>query len=205
MPRSEKTYEEWMKDVKKIDEVRWELSKTAKEGMLVPAKIYATEHILKELDNTVFDQLSNVATLPGIQKHALCMPDAHSGYGFPIGGVAAFDPKEGGVISPGGIGFDIGCIHPKTRVNLEHGTWLRAEELDKWKDKLNLPLFDHKTANHKNVELLVRLESKRDEKIYEIKTTTGRILRVTGEHPILTKEGYIKAESIKETDNVLIH
>lgn len=200
----EKSYEEWMKNVKKIDEVRWELSKKSKEKMIVPGMIYATERILKELDTNVFDQLSNVATLPGIQKYAFCMPDAHSGYGFPIGGVAAFDPKEGGVISPGGIGFDIGCIHPKTRVNLEHGTWLRAEELDKWKGRLNLPLFDHKTANQKYAELLVLLKSNKNEHVYKIKTKSGRTLSVTGEHPILTKEGYIKAECIKESDKVLI-
>jgi tRNA-splicing ligase RtcB len=61
------------------------------------------------MDLQVYDQISNVATLPGIQKFAFCMPDGHSGYGFPIGGVAAFDVNEGGVISPGGIGFDINC------------------------------------------------------------------------------------------------
>jgi tRNA-splicing ligase RtcB len=61
------------------------------------------------MDEQVYEQISNVATLPGIQKYAFCMPDGHSGYGFPIGGVAAFDVNEGGVISPGGIGFDINC------------------------------------------------------------------------------------------------
>lgn len=76
--------------------------------MRVPARIYATENIMKNMDAMVFDQLTNVATLPGILKYAYCMPDGHSGYGFPIGGVAAMD-AETGVISPGGIGFDINC------------------------------------------------------------------------------------------------
>jgi Uncharacterized conserved protein len=61
------------------------------------------------MDEAVYQQISNVATLPGIARYALCMPDGHSGYGFPIGGVAAMDVHEGGVISPGGIGFDINC------------------------------------------------------------------------------------------------
>jgi RNA-splicing ligase RtcB len=61
------------------------------------------------MDEAVLDQITNVATLPGITKYALCMPDGHSGYGFPIGGVAAMDVEAGGVISPGGIGFDINC------------------------------------------------------------------------------------------------
>jgi len=76
--------------------------------MKVPARIFATEKILKDMDFTVYDQITNVANLPGIINYAMCMPDGHSGYGFPIGGVAAFD-TENGVISPGGIGFDINC------------------------------------------------------------------------------------------------
>src|SRR3989344_3283387 len=94
---------------KRISEVIWELDTDFKQGMRVPARIYATENLLRQMEDTVVEQLTNVACLPGIQKHALCMPDGHSGYGFPIGGVAAFDPDEGGVISPGGIGFDINC------------------------------------------------------------------------------------------------
>lgn len=76
--------------------------------MLVPARIYATEAVLRSMDSGVFDQVTNVACLPGVQRYALCMPDGHWGYGFPIGGVAAFDVSDG-VISPGGIGFDINC------------------------------------------------------------------------------------------------
>jgi tRNA-splicing ligase RtcB (3'-phosphate/5'-hydroxy nucleic acid ligase) len=96
-------------DMKKISEVIWEVPKSFKEGMIVPARIYVNDKLMENMDAGVFNQISNVATLPGIQKASMCMPDAHWGYGFPIGGVAAFDPKEGGVISPGGIGFDINC------------------------------------------------------------------------------------------------
>jgi len=76
--------------------------------MLVPARVIATEELLNGMDDGVFEQITNVATLPGIVKYAMCMPDGHWGYGFPIGGVAAMDPGSG-VISPGGIGFDINC------------------------------------------------------------------------------------------------
>jgi len=89
-------------------DVTWDIPTTYKDGMIVPARLFASEKLLKEMDLAVFDQITNVACLPGIQNHALAMPDAHSGYGFPIGGVAAFDLDEG-VISPGGIGFDINC------------------------------------------------------------------------------------------------
>src|ERR671911_902076 len=84
-----------------------------REGkMQVDAAFYASEKILDDLvaeDYASLRQLQNVATLPGIVEPALTMPDIHWGYGFPIGGVAAFDPEKGGVVSPGGVGFDINC------------------------------------------------------------------------------------------------
>lgn len=104
-------------EFKKIADGIWEAPRTAKEGMLVPARIYATDELFKEMDQGVFEQVTNVACLPGIQKYALCMPDGHWGYGFPIGGVAAMDTKTG-VISPGGIGFDINCGMRLLRTNL---------------------------------------------------------------------------------------
>jgi tRNA-splicing ligase RtcB len=85
-----------------------ELPVDFKEGMLVPARIYATSELLGAMDEGVFEQISNVAALPGIRRYAMCMPDGHWGYGFPIGGVAAMD-ADTGVISPGGIGFDVNC------------------------------------------------------------------------------------------------
>jgi tRNA-splicing ligase RtcB len=96
-------------NVRKISDTIWELPVTYKAGMRVPARIVATEKLVREMDEAVYQQISNVATLPGITRYALCMPDGHSGYGFPIGGVAAMDIHKGGVISPGGIGFDINC------------------------------------------------------------------------------------------------
>ena len=95
--------------VRKVLDTVWEIPVTYKEGMRVPARIIATEKLVREMDAAVYQQISNVATLPGITRYAFCMPDGHSGYGFPIGGVAAMDVHEGGVISPGGIGFDINC------------------------------------------------------------------------------------------------
>ena len=95
--------------LERISDTIWEIPVSYKEGMRVPARIYGTEKIISELDEAVYDQVTNVATLPGITKYALCMPDGHFGYGFPIGGVAAMDIEQGGVISPGGIGFDINC------------------------------------------------------------------------------------------------
>jgi len=77
--------------------------------MRVPAIIYADETLIREMDEKVYYQATNVASLPGIVKASYAMPDAHWGYGFPIGGVAAFDPDDGGVVSAGGVGYDISC------------------------------------------------------------------------------------------------
>ena len=92
---------------KRRSEHEWEIEPHG--AMRVPGVIYATETLMRDMDNKVWEQVVNVATLPGIVKASYAMPDAHWGYGFPIGGVAAFDPDEGGVISAGGVGFDISC------------------------------------------------------------------------------------------------
>jgi tRNA-splicing ligase RtcB len=91
----------------KINDYLWEIPQTG--DMKVPGRIFASEKLIVEMDEKVREQVSNVACLPGIQIASMAMPDAHWGYGFPIGGVAAFDPGEGGVISMGGVGFDISC------------------------------------------------------------------------------------------------
>lgn len=97
------------KNLEKINDRLWEIPKTYREDMRVPARVYASEKMLDDIcGDRSLDQLVNVATLPGIQGYALAMPDIHEGYGFPIGGVAAFDLDEG-IISPGGIGYDINC------------------------------------------------------------------------------------------------
>lgn len=103
----------------KISDVIWELPVTFRQGMRVPVRVYASEKLIKEMDEAVFEQAANVAKLPGIVKYSYCMPDGHWGYGFPIGGVAAMDP-ETGVISPGGIGFDINCGMRLVATHLTH-------------------------------------------------------------------------------------
>lgn len=93
----------------RINDWLWEIPKNYRSDMRVAARVYATEKMLEEiLGDRSLMQLINMATLPGIQNYALVMPDVHEGYGFPIGGVAAFDKREG-IISPGGIGYDINC------------------------------------------------------------------------------------------------
>jgi tRNA-splicing ligase RtcB len=101
----------------------YELPISYRKGMRVPVRIFATSKLLEAMDDKVFEQAANVASLPGIVEASFAMPDAHWGYGFPIGGVAAMDP-ETGVISPGGIGFDINCGMRLVRTGL---TWSEVE------------------------------------------------------------------------------
>lgn len=93
--------------VKRRDQYRWLVERTGR--MLVDGLIFASERLIEEMDDMVARQVSNVACLPGIVGYSYAMPDAHWGYGFCIGGVAAFDPDKGGIISAGGVGFDIAC------------------------------------------------------------------------------------------------
>lgn len=106
--------------VTRISDEVWEIAPSEKPGMLVPARIYATPTILQSMDSGVFEQVTNVACLPGIRRYALCMPDGHWGYGFPIGGVAAFDVRSG-IISPGGVGYDVNCGMRLIRTDLTRG------------------------------------------------------------------------------------
>ena len=103
----------------KIDQYRWRIPKSYMKGMRVDGIVYANEKLLRQAKSgEALQQVANVAHLPGIVKHSLAMPDLHWGYGFVIGGVAATDPQADGVVSPGGIGYDLNCGVRLIRTNL---------------------------------------------------------------------------------------
>lgn len=111
-------------EIERITEYQWRLPITAKPGMRVPGLVFANEHLItKAGEDKALEQVANVAFLPGIVSASIAMPDIHWGYGFPIGGVAATDPDAGGVVSPGGVGFDINCGVRLLKTNM------RAEEV----------------------------------------------------------------------------
>lgn len=119
--------------LEKVNDFQWCVS--PKNNMRVPAIFYGSEALMRAMDEKAYEQLINVSTLPGIIKSAYAMPDAHWGYGFPIGGVAAFDAEEG-IISAGGVGFDISCgVRLLT-------TGVPRTQLDKVKEKITQRLFD---------------------------------------------------------------
>jgi len=117
----------------RVGAYEWRLP--AAGAMHVPGVIFADEALIRDMDDKVAEQVANVATLPGIVAGSFAMPDAHWGYGFPIGGVAAFDPGQGGIVSAGGVGFDISCgVRLLT-------TGLRTDQVATVKAKLAESLF----------------------------------------------------------------
>ncbi len=125
-------------DLKRVSDDEWRID--AGGRMRVPAVIFASEALIREMDDKVREQICNVASLPGIVEAAYAMPDAHWGYGFPIGGVAAFDAEEGGVVSAGGVGFDVSC-----GVRTLH-TGLTLADIEPIKQRLADRLFAHVPA-----------------------------------------------------------
>src|SRR5262252_2099480 len=108
----------------------WRIPRSYKPGMRVDGLIFADERLLPAIKNDQApEQVANVAFLPGIQHASLAMPDIHWGYGFCIGGVCATDPNEGGVISPGGVGYDVNCLDGRSEVLSPYGYTVRIGDL----------------------------------------------------------------------------
>jgi tRNA-splicing ligase RtcB len=124
--------------LEQVNETCWRIPRSYKAGMRVDGLIYASARLMERIrEDPAPEQVANVAFLPGIQEASLAMPDIHWGYGFPIGGVCATDPSEGGVISPGGVGYDINCGVRLVRTNL------LAADINPLIDTLVEQLYEH--------------------------------------------------------------
>ncbi|MBN2250756.1 MAG: intein-containing RctB family protein [Candidatus Altiarchaeota archaeon] len=163
--------------------------------MQVPVRIYATEKILHAMEEGVFRQAVNVSRLPGIQKASLVMPDGHYGYGFPIGGVAAFDLEEG-IVSPGGVGYDINCLSGDARILHEHGYTrkIRDFEEDFEKEKIKCMNFGRMV---KDTKIHLFLKSRPKKKVFRVKTRCGREITATEDHPFYTRRGMVPLRDIR--------
>ncbi|ADB57865.1 intein-containing RctB family protein [Archaeoglobus profundus] len=187
---------------RKITDYKWELPKSYKPGMRVPAVFYISRKLMQLLEKDAVEQAANVATLPGIQKASLVMPDVHVGYGFPIGGVAGFDVEEG-VISPGGVGFDINCLSPNSSILTEHGYWIKIEDLPA--NGENVKVYDVEEGHNDSGELAFVSARSADDKAIRITTEFGRVLEGSSDHPVLTRKGYKNLGEIKEGDEVVVY
>jgi len=183
--------------IKKIDDYRWEIPKV--EGMRVPGLLYADEKMLKivQRDRTPV-QVKNVAYLPGIVKYSLAMPDMHWGYGFCIGGVAATDPEKGGVISPGGIGYDINCLSGESLILSPFGYTLKIKDFENIWEKREVNCFDFQEDALTSTPIIRFLKRFPANKVYKITTETGKAIIATEDHPFYTEDGMVPLKRLKE-------
>lgn len=171
---------------KRITDTMWEIPQSYKEGMRVPARILASKKLLDEMDMQVYEQVSNVALLPGIQRAAFVMPDGHYGYGFPIGGVAAFDVNNGGVISPGGIGFDINCLGRRSKILTEDS----VTEIGKFmRRKKKVATFSAGKMEFVKPRAFMSWLPKN--RVLKVTTENGNNIIATEDHPFLTLKGMV--------------
>ena len=187
--------------LRKIADCIWEIPKTYKPCMRVPARVFANEILLEKMkSDATLEQVANVACLPGIYKYSIVLPDGHQGYGFPIGGVAAIDAEDG-VISPGGIGYDINCLPPGTKVLTSLGYRVPIENVDPGSELL---IIDKSTGRSIRTQVIAKM-ARRDKKLIRIITESGYEIRVTEDHPILTDQGMIEAKEIREGMRVALY
>ena len=182
--------------LEQVEEYVWEIPQSG--DMRVPARVFASEALLEEIsDDKTLQQLTNTTHLPGITSHAICMPDGHQGYGFPVGGVGAMDTEEG-CISPGAVGYDINCLPGETEVLLEHGRSVPIEQLrDRFEDERAMVVDDDLEPAE------VQLFTERDgATVYEIETDTGDVIEATADHPISTPNGMVDVEDLAVGDEV---
>ncbi len=192
--------------------------KEASGQMKVPLKVFASKKLFEAMQqDKCLEQGENVAKLPGIKGASLMMPDSHQGYGFSVGGVAAFDAKKG-IISPGGIGFDINCLPEGSKILTCEGYYKNIEKFEENFSEIHHDKYKLAMAN--NVEELVSyseeqgfetktpsffMKRKIREELYEITTELGYKIKVTKEHPIMTNEGMIKAQKISYIHSLAIN
>ncbi|RMF37585.1 MAG: RNA-splicing ligase RtcB, partial [Chloroflexi bacterium] len=189
-------------DFRKINDYLWEIPQTFRKDMRVPARLYATERMLEAtLGDRSVEQLINTATLPGVLKFALAMPDIHQGYGFPIGGVIATKLPEG-VISPGGVGYDINCLAGETQILHDFGYTLSIADMERsWpNDRLRC---QHLEEGREDTTPIVRYLKQRPRRpVYRLVTEGGDEVIATADHPFWTPNGMVALEHLSPGDRV---
>ncbi|MCO5166553.1 MAG: RtcB family protein [Planctomycetes bacterium] len=174
--------------------------------MHVDGIVYAREDLLPDLrEDRSLEQVANVATLPGIVGHSFAMPDIHWGYGFPIGGVAAFDPDAGGVVTPGGIGFDINCLAGDTRVTSALGYTRPLRDLVEGQVRDPVTVFDLDRREFQAGAVAAGLARRPRRPVFEVETAAGRRVVATDDHPFLTPTGMRDLGALVVGDRVATH
>ncbi len=192
--------------LEKIDDYRWRIPRSYASGMRVSGIIYADEKMMLEVmkDNSP-QQVANAAHLPGIVKASMAMPDIHWGYGLPIGGVIATDVEAGGVISPGGVGFDINCLCGESRILLNNGAHIKIKDFENiFRDKkLSCLNFGKKQKEETPIEKFIKIRP--INRVFEVKTLNGNKITATEDHPFWTPDGMMQLKNLGAGDAVAIY
>jgi tRNA-splicing ligase RtcB len=183
-----------------LERVRENVWEIPQEGeMRVPARVLASERLLEEIEqDRTLQQLRNTTHLPGIRKYALCMPDGHQGYGFPVGGVAGIDAEDG-CISPGAVGYDINCLPGETEVSLSHGRHVPISDLEgRFEDERAVV-----ATGGDRVGSAIRLFTESGPRpVYEVTTAEGDTVRATADHQFRTPDGMVDLDDLEVGDTV---
>jgi len=182
----------------RLREYVWEIPRQG--GMRVPGRVLASRSLLEQIaDDKTLEQLQNTTHLPGVTDYALCMPDGHQGYGFPVGGVAGID-AENGCISPGAVGYDINCLPGDTDVSLSFGRRIPIRELESRFEGERAVVAGGDERTSSPIRLFTESEPKQ---VYEVTTVDGDTVRATADHPFATPDGMTELDEMEAGDTVL--
>ncbi|MFH1857441.1 MAG: intein-containing RctB family protein [Candidatus Omnitrophota bacterium] len=196
----------WEGPLEKIDEYRWRIPKSYKKGMRVDGLVYADEKLLKDIrQDNALEQVANVAFLPGIQRYSIGMPDIHWGYGFCIGGVCATDPEEGGVISPGGVGYDINCLDATSNILSSYGFHKKISEMETSWGEAMLKCQDFGNGRETSASVIRYFRLEASKPVYRLVTQGGDQIIATADHPFWTPDGMISLERLNVNDQVALY
>ncbi len=189
--------------LKRIAEHIWEIPQEGE--MRVPARVFASEALLEKIQqDATLTQLRNAAHLPGIHKYALALPDAHQGYGFPVGGVAALD-AEHGVISPGAIGYDVNCLTGNALVLHKDGYYRPIGEMEAVWQESSLLCQDFHAHQNATTRPLRYLKLRPTDQVYRLVTESGDEIEATADHPFWTPEGMVELGRLHVGDRVALY
>ncbi len=192
-------------DLQKVGDYVYEVPQTFRHDMRVPAHFYADDDILgKALEDRSLEQLVNTATLPGVVGHAMAMPDIHEGYGFPIGGVVA-TRLPSGVISPGGVGYDINCIAGDTPILHDFGYTIPIAEMAADWEQSVLCCQDFASGHSDSAHIVRFLQQPPSAPVYRIVTEDGHQLTATADHPFWTPDGMIELKRIRPGGRIAVY
>lgn len=196
----------WQGPLEKIDDYRWKIPKSYMSGMRVPGIIYADENLLKSIRrDRAPQQVANAAHLPGIVKYSLAMPDIHWGYGLSIGGVVATDVEAGGVVTPGGVGYDINCLDGDSKILLDNGAYIRIKDFEKKFNQRELSCINFERKSKEETSIARFMKIKPSNPVFEVKTLNGNKIIATEDHPFWTPDGMIPLKSLNIEDVVAVY